>query len=120
MINIMLIDDDPINNLIIEKISSSFNQVKMHNFEQGLKAFEAYSKNPSMYQFILLDINMLDISGWDFLDSCIKAKLTKVPVYILTSSIDPRDAEKAQTYSQVIGFLYKPFSRETLQEILGL
>jgi CheY-like chemotaxis protein len=116
----MLVDDDPINNLIIEKIGSSFTQVKMHTFEQGLKAFDTYSKKPSDYQLILLDINMLDISGWDFLDKCAKSGLTKVPVYILTSSIDPRDSEKAQSYPQIAGFLYKPFSRETLQEILGL
>ncbi len=120
MSKVLLVDDDPINNLIIEKIVKSLGSVSLTTFEEGLKAFSHYESNSETYEFILLDINMLDISGWDFLDMCSKANLTRTPVYILTSSIDPRDNEKAKQYAQVKGFLYKPFSKETLQNILGL
>ncbi len=71
-------------------------------------------------ELILLDINMPVLNGWEFLDEFI-ALLPKlpveIPVYMLSSTIDQADFDKAETYSVVKGFYSKPLTRENLVEI---
>ncbi|MEM9981557.1 MAG: response regulator, partial [Bacteroidota bacterium] len=66
---------------------------------------------------ILLDINMKGMSGWEFLEEFQKLK-SKVPVYILTSSTDIHDIQKAKEYSVVKGFIMKPLTQQVLADIL--
>jgi response regulator RpfG family c-di-GMP phosphodiesterase len=41
-----------------------------------------------------------------------------IPVFILTSSINPSDMEKAKSYKEVHDFLSKPLTEEKLNEIV--
>lgn len=59
---------------------------------------------------LLLDINMPTMTGWDFLekyeelDQRVKDQIS---IYILSSSVDPRDKEKAANNKYVKGYLEK-------------
>ena len=58
------------------------------------------------------------MNGWEFLDALVVHKLN-IPVFMLTSSIDPRDQEKAISYLQVKDFISKPLREERLRLIVG-
>ena len=67
--------------------------------------------------FILLDINMPGMNGWEFLDSLQLAKAApeNLPViYLLSSSLDPEDEAKARNSVLAKGFISKPLEVEKL------
>ncbi len=69
---------------------------------------------------ILLDINMPILDGWQFLDGIITIKvIKKITIFIVTSSIDPRDKEKAKSYSNVKNFVVKPITQDKLNDLMA-
>ncbi|AFL81604.1 response regulator containing a CheY-like receiver domain and an HTH DNA-binding domain [Aequorivita sublithincola DSM 14238] len=122
----IIIDDDAINNFLTKMIlKKSFDSVKVNDFkipEDGLKFIESETSiNESDGKTIVfLDINMPTISGWDFLEAfellnpAIKEHYT---IYILSSSVDPSDINRARTNPLVKGFLEKPLKKEVILKI---
>lgn len=124
-VKIMLIDDDPINNLLntklLKKQSLLFDiQIEIIEYQDGQSAIEAIQsliKNSNVLpDIILLDINMPIMNGWDFLDRYIKFNLP-ITLYMLTSSIAQDDINKAKQYKQIKKFMIKPLSDENLNTI---
>ncbi|MBC5864048.1 response regulator [Flavobacterium turcicum] len=119
-----IIDDDPIFVFGTKRIMeiADFCESFMI-FRNGKEAFDhleaiilADKKLPDL---ILLDLNMPIWDGWKFLD-----EFTKIPsanpitIYIMTSSIDPADVEKAKSYDAVSNYLVKPITMEELQKLI--
>lgn len=70
---------------------------------------------------VLLDLNMPEMNGWDFLDACEKRVYAKkIKVVIVTSSPYCEDEKRAASYEQVIGYYTKPITPDIFQEILSL
>ena len=71
-------------------------------------------------QVILLDLNMPVLNGWEFLEALkpLEEKLRgRCLVYILTSSLAPTDARRAQDNPLVAGLLHKPLGRPEIRAI---
>ena len=126
MNDIFLIDDDSLVNFLNKEIiKESFPQKNVTAFENASDAINALKElatNPekSIPQVILLDINMPIMDGWDFLDQfkdLSKEILASCRVIMHTSSIDPRDIEKAKTYTMVTDFISKPLTEQFLRQI---
>lgn len=68
---------------------------------------------------ILLDINMPEINGWEFMD-LLKEKFSHLnfQIHLLTSSIDDRDQRKARDYEYVHSYIFKPLDKSKLSRIL--
>ena len=69
---------------------------------------------------LLLDINMPEIDGWDFLSlysSFSEEKQEKMNVYMLSSSINPEDVRRAEDSPYVVDYISKPIRDEDLQKI---
>ena len=124
--DIFLIDDDSLVNFLNQEIiKDSYPDLKVRSFESATDALEDIKENIktshfSLPQLILLDINMPVMDGWEFLDEFnqLPKNLTKdCKVIMHTSSIDPRDIEKAKTYSAVIDYVTKPLNIQTLSKI---
>jgi CheY-like chemotaxis protein len=65
---------------------------------------------------ILLDLNMPVLDGWQFLDEFILLAIKKeIPVFIVSSSIDPYDIEKAKTYDTIKSYIMKPITAKKLE-----
>ncbi|MFY8021518.1 MAG: response regulator [Bacteroidia bacterium] len=103
---VILVDDDPINNLVTKRLLQRINpQMEIMDFTNSVSALE-YLKS-SRFDLILLDINMPEMNGWDFLKE-LESAGNKTPVLILSSSIDPHDHLKSIQHQSVRGFLRKP------------
>lgn len=121
---ILLVDDDPINNLINKRL---LGKVELGEIieeyldgESALDRIDALSDTES--SLILLDINMPVINGWEFLDKYnTRFSERNDTIIILSSSIDFLDRVKAKEYPIVSGFFEKPLSVDkVLQFIQGI
>lgn len=120
-----IIDDDPIFVFGTKKIMQKFNFC--NNFivyNNGQIAFEGIknllSKNEEIPDIILLDLNMPILDGWGFLAEFITLPISKkITIYIVTSSINPIDINKAKTYESVSNYIIKPITRNSIVEIIN-
>lgn len=123
---VLIIDDDPILIMVCTRLMkiTGFSEVVFAAKEgrEGLDfLFEQAQTAPDDFpDVILLDINMPVLNGWEFLEELIP-QLDKfpndLPVFMLSSTIDQADFDKAKTYSIVKGFYSKPLTKENLSEI---
>jgi len=120
--SICIIDDDQIYQLIVRKVVERTGEFESFCFyKNGLEAFEDFkSPDYKLPEIILLDINMPQMDGWQFLDSLIAHRpnfYQETIIYVVTSSIAHSDRDKAKSYKEVSGFLSKPLSVEKLKEL---
>ena len=118
---IVLIDDDPINNLINKRLIKRF--VLSPDIKEFLEAEEALKYIQSLGHInkvlILVDINMPVMNGWDFLKEYAHFESSREDTIImLSSSIDFQDRQKSKDFPYVSGFIEKPLTFEKLKNIL--
>lgn len=118
---IYIIDDDPIYKLVTQKLiekTKLFSETK--EFKNGNEAIIYFKATTDLPDILLLDIEMPEMDGWEFLDAFCKLekKINKEStVYIASSSIAIEDKLKAQKYKCVRDFLSKPINLDKLQKI---
>jgi CheY-like chemotaxis protein len=125
-ISILLVDDDEINNFIsIKLIKKALDNTIISSCLNGKFAIdeliELQKKDPaSLPDFILLDINMPIMNGWEFLDEYKRLEidpLGKCKIYIISSSVFSNDINRAKSYPLVKNFISKPLSVEKIKEM---
>ncbi|MDN3668040.1 response regulator [Echinicola jeungdonensis] len=115
---ILFVDDDKVQHMINKRILLGVqSDLDLHFFANPMDALEWLENNCA--DILLLDINMPEMNGWEFLDRL--KTLEKQPVVkMLSSSIDPNDEIKSQKYEMVTGFLTKPLNKDRVMELLEL
>ncbi len=121
---ILLIDDDAGNNTVsrifLKRVAIETEIVAFTDPELGLEYIASeYSARP-VTTILLLDINMPVLSGWDVLE-----KFTQMPenikkhftIYILTSSINKDDKDRAAANPLISAYIEKPMSIGLLNSI---
>lgn len=123
---IWVIEDDPIQVFIAKRMLTNMGISQsirtMDNARDALEVLHnlATSKDNKSQSpdIIFLDINMPQMDGWQFLKEFEKLSISsKIDIYLLTSSIDPRDAKRARACDIVEDYLIKPVKMENLQVI---
>jgi CheY-like chemotaxis protein len=116
---VWFIDDDEINNMLSERMMKKhFPDIKASSFLFAKDALNLLSeRKEELPDAIFLDINMPEMNGWDFLEVFEKQDFT-IPIYMLTSSIDPKDQEKAHQFSTVKDFISKPLKEDRLKILI--
>ncbi len=123
--SVLLIDEDTTNNLIVQKLASNTDFSDDLTICTSAKdALEFLSETAvskgKMPDLIFLDIRMPVMSGWDFLDAYQKIKKNiklDIPILIMSSSNNPEDLKKADTYPEVKGYYVKPITMSKFKEI---
>lgn len=117
---IVLVDDDPINNLINKRLLNKLDlSPEVVEFLEAEKALKFIAEDGNRNTLILLDINMPVMNGWDFLTQYAELeKKRKDKIVMLSSSIDHQDIKKSREFSYVHGFIEKPLTRDKLTEVL--
>ncbi|MHA7128711.1 response regulator [Algoriphagus namhaensis] len=126
-LKLILVDDDNIS-LIINRQFLKRNEkiaaAKIMDFNKPQEAAEFLKSEirqlTSNRYWVLLDINMPLMTGWELLDEIKEDnKHKQVKVIMLTSSISEDDRMKIDEYNFVYGFISKPISDEKVDKIVS-
>ena len=111
-IKVMLVDDQKMANFITRKLIevTGFSTEVVDYTAPQEALLDISNTNPDL---IFLDLNMPEVNGWQFLE-VLTEKQNQTQVVIVTSSTSIHDKEKAQKYAQVIDFLEKPLTKNTI------
>ena len=124
MKKIIFIDDSPMDHFILKRILSKYRlnyEVSCTTNGAGVIEFLEHNRRDfnSLPDIILLDLYMPEFDGWNFLRKIeyLYPHLSKpLKIYILSSSINPRDVEQSKQYTCVRSFIFKPITREVLEK----
>ncbi len=122
---IVLIDDDqPINvyhETLIKKTDIVGHIKTTNSAKEALAYFDNFQKqNLPKPNIVFLDINMPETSGWGFieefrqLDNAIRENVT---IYMVTTSVNPADMDRAKNTEEIIDLIPKPLSADILNKI---
>lgn len=123
---IALVDDDKVFQLTASRTLRAAQLTdKILQFENGEEALDFLKDNATnsstLPDYIFLDINMPFVDGWMFLNDYanLKTNLSKpIEIFMVSSSIDPRDMDRARQHADVAQYIIKPVSREKFIELL--
>ena len=126
---VMLVDDNDIDNFVnrktieaisfAEKIEAHIDPETALEFLQGIQKTGGAMKE-DLPEIIFLDINMPLMDGFDFVrqfEKLNEATKQNIRIYLLSSSMNPTDRDRASEFESVHAFLEKPLNREQLLQI---
>ena len=126
-INIFVIDDDDIYQFTIGVTLKNIPQVgSINTFFDGAEALEHIlahqNDKDALPDLILLDINMPVMDGFQFMSEFIELlpELNKsIKIYMVSSSMDPKDMKKAKRINEISDYLVKPLDSKEVEEIIS-
>jgi CheY-like chemotaxis protein len=121
----MLIDDDHVDHVIYERIMKRSDVVGKHlAFHYADDALTYLLRDDrEQIDLILLDINMPRMNGFEFLDAAVQQlgpDFAKCVVVMLTTSLNPSDQARAESYEVVRDFVNKPLTLARLEALARL
>lgn len=119
---VIMIDDDDdaleIYQLLLDRTNCAQH---FYTFNSGFKAFEfldqCVKEQRSFPKYILLDLNMPDIGGIEFIEKYEEQYIRQhadTKIIMLTSSVRETDNEMALSYDSVAAFKSKPLAKDDL------
>lgn len=128
MRTILLIDDDQIFNFISsEMILETDPDIRIITYLSSPEALEylrdLLNRQQPLPDILFLDIRMPEMTGFELLDKLLKEypleAIKKMRVFMLTSSLDENDNQKAADNPLIEGYLGKPLDIVELVQILS-
>ena len=124
--NLWIIDDDPMATFYIKRLAELgelADIITIYDKARGAVDYLLQHKSSLEHlpDVILLDIYMPELDGWGFLQEfgMIKDQLEKkVHIYIISSSGNLRDINRAKSIPSVTEYIQKPVTKEKLNEIV--
>ncbi|AIM61977.1 transcriptional regulator [Cellulophaga lytica] len=124
--NVCIIDDDDIYQFTIVKTIKALGLAKkIMVFSDGEEAkdfmLDNIKNNYELPDVIFLDNNMPIMDGFQFMEEYVKFKPQldkKITVYMVSSSVDPVDIERANNVSEINGYIIKPIKPGQLKSII--
>ncbi len=123
-----IVDDDPIvvfgMKVMLKQLGIVQDTEVWNNGQQALDGLKALvDKGEALPEVIFLDLTMPVMDGWDFLKALREADLPgkeTMKIFVLSSSINPVDRDRALEIEEVNDFIVKPMKEARLKEILSL
>lgn len=120
-LDVVVIDDDAVvlflHKVLIQKSELPSNVKDFLNAQEALDFVR--QRIAKKHLLIFLDINMPELSGWEFLEQLeqLPSGKKKIFVVMVTSSINWSDRKRAEKYPHVIDYREKPLSKSACKEI---
>ncbi|MBD3661214.1 MAG: response regulator [Arenibacter algicola] len=121
-----IVDDDAvitmIHTAILKKHRISAEIKTFRDASMALKHLETEISGEPKSILILLDINMPEMSGFEFLEHTQNLDNAEVQldIFMITSSIDPEECHRGMSYPLVRKFITKPFSGQVLTDFIAM
>ena len=125
-INVCIVDDDDIYQFTMIKTLKSLkltNRIKV--FSDGEEALDFMLDNlhndKELPDVIFLDIDMPIMDGFEFMEEYVKLKPKlgkKITIYMVSSSVDPVDIDRAKKISEITDYIVKPITQDQLTYII--
>lgn len=121
-----IIDDDPIfvygTKRVMKEVDFTEKIVVYNNGQDAIDGLtETVNDGDNIPPVVFLDLNMPIMNGWEFLEEFNKLPeeaIAGVTIYIVSSSIDPRDLEKVKQFNVVNNYIVKPVTPKDLEAIM--
>lgn len=126
-LSILVVDDDDIYQFTIKRTIEILKLAdKIHSFSDGEGALSFLTENMENHEalpdIILLDINMPIMDGFQFIEEYSKIRPKsgkKIKIYMVSSSVDPVDIDKAKRIEDIHDYIVKPIQPEHLSSIMA-
>ena len=121
---VLLVDDDDIFNMLHgEVLKRLITDVRIEIFKSGVEVTEYLQReNENDIDLIFLDIRMPVMGGFEVLDVMATMgpkRFENTRIYVLSSTLDDRDLQRAKATPLVTDFIGKPMSFDIMRSILG-
>jgi CheY-like chemotaxis protein len=122
-----IIDDDKIYQFMLDKIIND-NELaeRVVPFFDGEKAIQYlrdnYAKIENIPDILFLDVNMPIMDGWQFMEeyASIQSNIKKkIVIFMLSSSVNPVDVERADKISEISNYIVKPIKLLEVKKIFN-
>lgn len=118
---VVLIDDERFDQIAYRRTLEASGIVEeIITFRSAIDALEFFKADPPPVDLILLDVNMPRMNGFEFLealDNRFDDIDVSAVVIMLTTSLDPRDRERALKFDVVRDFISKPLTVDQVAQI---
>lgn len=125
---VLLVDDDEGTNFLNERTIQQSQMV--NNIVKALNGIQAIeflkikinSKHPQP-EFILLDINMPAMNGWEFMEAYRQLEdnqKAKIIIVMLSTSLNPDDEKRAREITEINDFRNKPLTLKLFMELVEM
>jgi CheY-like chemotaxis protein len=123
---VAIVDDDEVFQFIIDKtirrVARFTNIFTFSNGKQAIDHMDSFQSNEhQLPDVIFLDINMPVSDGWQFLENYLEKKHTyskKPLIYMVSSSYNREDIDRASLYQDIYRYHTKPVSIEKMKQIV--
>ena len=123
---ILLVDDDLAINFLhtrlLTKLAVGESIVSVYNGAEGINGVRSLNNSLTKDDlvFIFLDINMPVMDGWGFLEnfkSIYEELKYQCKIFVLSSSINPDDIQKARSNTFVSDYISKPLRIDSIEAL---
>ena len=122
---VMVVDDEDVDQYLYKRVltrSGLVGNIIMFTYpDEALEYLKSAEREP--IDVLLLDVNMPRMTGFEFLDKAtveLGDSLGILLVFILSTSLDPEDIERANRYPVVKEYINKPLDEDKVQSIAKL
>lgn len=110
--NILIVDDSKHILMMVSEMLKTIGHTSLTAVD-GLNAFEVIKDNPGI-DLILLDWNMPNMNGLEFLIKNKEEKIFNIPIFMMTTEKSPEKIQKALE-NGVVDYIMKPFTPDIIE-----